>query len=74
MWRPYQKQDISKNSASTFFSIIADEATDATNNEQLFISARYLDHGFRTGNFLAFSGVLEKLPHMISSVSLLNGN
>lgn len=37
-----------------FFTVIADEATDASNDEQLAISIRFLDDGISSESFLGF--------------------
>ena len=41
-------------SVSKAFSVIADEATDLANDEQLSISVRYFDNGIPQEKFLGF--------------------
>ena len=43
-----------KIQSAKYFSVIADEATDAANDEQLSISIRYLDNGKPQEKFLGF--------------------
>ena len=40
--------------AAKFYSVIADEATDSANDEQLSISIRYLNNGSTQEKFLCF--------------------
>ena len=40
---------------ANFFSIIADEATDTANDEQLSITIRFVENGIAQEKFLAFS-------------------
>lgn len=53
-----QRKILKKIQEVGFFSVIADEATDIANEEQLSISIRFLDGETPSERFLAFSGCL----------------
>ena len=70
---------LAKVRQAKIFSIIADEATDMANDEQLSICIHYVEEGVPQEKFIAFhecvSGVMgEAISEDISSQTLLSGS
>ena len=66
---------LAKIRQAKYFSVIADEATDVSNDEQLSISIRYVDDGTPTEVFVAFYECVTGVTgRAIADNSFLNGS